>query len=417
MRELSRVVPRVDRGKSPVTLHLMVKNGESVVGRLLDCVGPYVAGVVAVLNDCEDETERVLASSCRKHRLYCQVVPVTWVTHPLLYRLDVPETYQVGRPYCGESFPGPYTGRSLLVDWSGARNCGWRRCSARWKFVLDADDVVDDPEVIPGLCQLLDKEGLEAAATRYHYHRTGRGDWRADAYRERLARNFPWLRWRDKVHEVLTGHTEGAVARVEGSLVVRDLRDSSGEGLRPPLRNLKALYLRARQVDWELTPRETAYLAAESRLAMPELCRAMAVKYLSFPDTWAEEAGWVCALAGEVDEEEGHLAEASRWYQRSLARHPGTLAAYRLARAEFRQGRWGESLVAYEIGLANEAREQGIDGGEVSGDAAGILAVACLEKLGRLPEARALCSQVRARFPENRALAELARVLETKEHG
>ena len=47
-RELALGVPG---GRGPIALHLLVKNGESVVGRLVDCVGPHVSEVVAVLND------------------------------------------------------------------------------------------------------------------------------------------------------------------------------------------------------------------------------------------------------------------------------------------------------------------------------------------------------------------------------
>ena len=412
MRTADVQVRRASRDECPVTLHLMVKNGESVVGRLLDCVGLYVRSVVAVLNDCEDATGDVLLESCRKHGLAHEVEVVTRERYPWLYFLDSPEVYEEGASFCGEVFPGPFTGELLLGNWSAARNVGWQRQSHRWKLHLDADDVVDDPEVIPGLCLALDEQGVEAAASRYLYHRTGRGDVRTDAYRERLCRNLPWLVWRDRVHEVLTGHDVSKVARVEGSLVVRDLCDSRGRGLRPPLRNLKVLYRRAREVEWNLTPRETAYLAAESRVAMPELSLAMAEKYLSFPEPWPEEAAWVCSVAGEVEEARGRLAEASDWYDCSLWYHPGALAAYRLARAELLQQHWAESLAAYELGARNEAEAQLVDGGgEVGQDAAKILAVVCLEKLGRLPEARTLCAEARARFPENENLAALERSL------
>ena len=182
--------------------------------------------------------------------------------------------------------------------------------------------------------------------------------------------------------------------------------------MRPPLRNLKVLYRRARETGWDLTARETAYLAAESRVAMPELSLAMAEKYLRLPEPWPEEAAWVCSVAGEVEESRKRFSVAAAWYERSLGYHPGVLAAYRLARAEFSQQHWTESLAAYERGRKNESAAQLLDGGgEVGQDAAKILAVVCLEKLGRLPEARTLCAEARVRFPENENLAALERSL------
>ena len=97
-----------------VSLHLLVKNGESVVGRLLDCVGPYVEEVVAVLNDVTDRTADVLLRKCEQHGLRARLTEVTRESHPELYVLDVPATYQVGRPLVGESYEGPF---SVKMSW------------------------------------------------------------------------------------------------------------------------------------------------------------------------------------------------------------------------------------------------------------------------------------------------------------
>jgi len=416
MHEMSIEVPRMTRGEVGVTLHVMVKNGESVVGRLLDCVGPYVRSVVAVLNDCSDRTEGVLEEGCARHGLILTCRHVTRESHPHFYLLDVPETYQVGSPLAGEVFPDAYTGDLLLADWSAARNVGWMMPTWEWKLFLDADDVVDDPEVIPGLCWSLQERGVEAAASRYHYYASsGGGDWRADAFRERLARSFPWIRWRDRVHEVLTGYAKDRVARIEGNLVVRDLRDSLGAGTRPPWRNLKILYHRARSAGWEsLTPRETAYLAVESRECMPDLCLALARRYLSFPHEHREESAWLCSVAGEVEEVRHRYLEAARWYELSLAHHPGTLSAYRLSRVRFLLRDWEGSLAAYDVGAKNAATTQLLDGGDAQGRAARVIAASCLASLGRLPEALAMVRKARAEFPDNQKLRELEEAISSR---
>jgi len=168
--------PEDVKDKPTIALHLMVKNGDTVVGRLLDNVGPYLSEVVAVLNDCTDDTAMVLKAACRRHALVLETIEVTSAKYPSLYLLDVPETYSVAESLVGEKFDGPYTGRPILADWAAARNIGWERLSScDWKLFLDADDLVDDPHCLPGLCRMLEDLGIHVAASRYHYDRTNSG--------------------------------------------------------------------------------------------------------------------------------------------------------------------------------------------------------------------------------------------------
>jgi len=389
-----------------VSLHLLVKNGESVVGRLLDCVGPYVQEVVAVLNDTTDGTSSVLSGKCAEHGLLSTVVEVTRETNPELYVRDVPSTYQVGSPLVGESYEGPFTGKMILADWAAARNLGWGLATCDWRLFLDADDVVDDPRSIPGLCLELAARGVDVASSRYHYDRAPGGTSRADAFRERLARNDPAIVWQGAVHECLAGYDRSRVAHVEGSLVVRDLRDSRGGEVRIPGRNLKVLYHRARSTGWKLSPREMVYLAAESRTCMPRLAARLIETYLD-ASTWGEERAWACSMMGEVCENEENFALASSWYERSLREHPGVLAAFRLARSRFRQGLWAEAVLAYEVGLLNKAAPQHLDGGDVYEDATKIFVATCLLNLGRRAEAAEMVRQAREKFPRSAPLAEL----------
>jgi hypothetical protein len=389
-----------------VSLHLLVKNGESVVGRLLDCVGPYVEEVVAVLNDVTDRTADVLRRKCEQHGLRSRLFEVTRESHPELYVLDVPATYQVGRPLVGESYEGSFSGKMILADWAAARNVGWSAATCDWRLFLDADDVIDDPHCVPGLCQLLDARGLDVVASRYHYDRAPGGASRGDAFRERLARNVPEIAWQGAVHECLAGYDRSRVAHVEGSLVVRDLRDSSGSEIRIPGRNLKVLYHWARAGGWQLTPREMVYLAAESRVCMPRLAARLIEMYLDV-STWDQERAWASSMMGEICENEQDFALASSWYERSLREYPGVLAAFRLARSRFRQGLWSEAVLAYEVGLRNKSVPQHLDGGEVYENATKVFVATCLHELGRHAEAAEVMRQAREKFPQSAALARL----------
>ena len=313
------VAGAIPAGERPeISLHLLVKNGESVVGRLLDCVGPYVTEVVAVCNDCEDGTRAVLLAKSQEHGLRrCELVEVAQKTHPELYVLDVPETYRVGRSLCGEEIPGPHTGGPLLADFAAARNLGWDRCVGQWRLFLDADDVVDDPSCLPGLCRALSERDVEAIASLYLVGTASSGG----GFRERLCRNLPHIRWEGDAHEKLVGFAPDKVAYVMGSLVVRDLRDSLGVGTRTPGRNLKVLYHRARALDWVISPRDMGYLAAEARLVMPRLAARLA-EDCAAASRWPAEQAWALDVRGQVDEDVGRHDLAAEWYRRSLFFYP-----------------------------------------------------------------------------------------------
>jgi tetratricopeptide (TPR) repeat protein len=405
-----------DLGQKPsLALHLLVKNGASVVGRLVDCVGPYVQEVVTVLNDCDDGTYETIVAASQRHDVAASFVFVRSASHPELYVRDVPATYQDGRSLVGECYEGPFTGRPILADWAAARNEGWKAGVSDFRLMLDADDVVDDPQCLPGLCRLMDEWRLDVLASRYHYSHALGGASRADAFRERIARNLPGspseIVWKGRVHECLSGYDPTRVAHVEGNLIVRDRRDSTGAGIRIPGRNLKILYYWARRQDWQITPREMIYLAAESRVAMPRLAAKLIEMYLE-SSRWYEECAWAASMMGEILENEGQFQLAATWYERSLGYHPGVLSAMRLCRALFRQDRWGEAVEAYERGLANKSVPQLLDSGEAHEDATKILVAAALRRLGRYEEARALCAEAREKFPGSAALAELGSKLE-----
>jgi glycosyltransferase involved in cell wall biosynthesis len=391
-----------------ISLHLLVKNGESCVPRLLENVGKYVDEVVAVVNDTTDRTVEVLEAYARQRRdgdrpLRLEVVEVTSGSHPQYYLIDEDSTYEVGESLTGESCPGPFTGRPLLADWSAARNLGWRRCTMPWILILDADDVVTDPESIWGLVEVLESRGVEMATSRYVYDITGDGSSRSESYREKLVRNLPHISWTEPVHEVLRGSKK--TAHVQGNLVVRDLKDNAGKDVRVPGRNFKVLYHHARSRGWRVSPRVLIYLALESRASMPVFATELVERYLA-SSTWPEERAWACSLAGEIAEEGRDFAGASAWYERSLSEYPGSKSAHRLCRTRFREGKWREVVDAYEVAVANQPVLQLLDGGPAYANTSKILVAAALEKMGNVSSgdlARALVfiEEAVAAFPGN----------------
>jgi hypothetical protein len=385
-----------------ISLHLLVKNGESCVPRLLANVGMYVDEVVAVVNDTTDRTVEVLESYTTHRRatrgddFRLEVVEVSSGSHPHLYIMDEPSTYEVGESLTGESCPGPFTGKPLLADWSGLRNLGWRKCNLPWILFLDADDVVDDPASIWGLAAELESRGVEMGATRYIYDVASDGSSRSESFRERLARNLPHISWTSPVHETLQGARK--TAHVQGNLVVRDMKDSMGRDVRVPGRCWKVLYHHARSRSWRVPPRILLYLALEVRVEQPDFAAELVERYLDV-STWPEERAWACAVVGEILESRRDFAGASTWYERSLAEYPGSKSAYRLCRTRFREGRWRDVVDAYEVGVANQPVLQLLDGGPAYGDMSKILVASSWDKLGEPAKALAACEEALAAFP------------------
>ena len=440
--------PSLVKDPSTISLHLLVKNGAGVVGRLLENVGPYVHEVVAVLNDCTDETETIIATYCSEHGVEFKPIHVTRQTHPELYILDSKRTYQVGKSLAGEDFDGPFTDETILADWAATRNIGWRACTKQWRLFLDADDVVQDPECLPGLCKLLEEQGVELCVSPYHYHVDSVERPRGKSMRERLAVNKPTIRWVSAIHENLSGTTR--VAHLQTNLVVRDMRDNKGMGIRIPGRNFKILYYHARMRDWDVSPRLLANLIMEVRLmagtlGMMEFADAILAKYME-DASWPEERGWVLALVGEMHESLGDLKTAIEHYKESLEIHPGSKTAFRLCRALFKNAcdikeklekiddeckeqpsdsidkklladlddtskalmsAWVSVVDAYNVGVANKVVHQVLDDGPLHEEMEKIHVAGALLELGKNTEAKEFVDAAVLAFPENSALKQM----------
>jgi glycosyltransferase involved in cell wall biosynthesis len=433
---------------SPISLHLLVKNGAGVVGRLLDNVGPYVHEIVAVLNDCEDETEGIIAAYCRDKGIEFKPVRVTRSTYPELYILDTRKTYQIGRSLNGEDFGGPFTEEPILADWSAARNIGWSACTKKWRLFLDSDDVVSDPECIPGLCKLLEAQGVELCISPYHYHVDAQERPRGRSMRERLAVNKPNIRWVNPIHETLVGTTR--VAHLQTNLVVRDMRDNAGKAVRIPGRNFKILYQRARARDWDVSPRLLADLIMEVRHmagtpGMMEFADALLAKYME-DASWPEERGWVLALVGEMHEGLEELDKAIEHYRESLEIHPGSKTAFRLCRALFKKAcelkeglevswesakkapgefviptpeqhhqltaAWRAVVEAYELGVANKVVHQVLDDGPLHEEMEKIHVAGAMMELGDVAGAKKFVDEAVLAFPENSSLKQMQKQVE-----
>ena len=392
-----------------ISLHLLVKNGEKVVERMLAPLYPYIREVVAVVNDTTDNTIERIMRLTAEHNTLCKIIPVTFASHPEFYILDEPETYQVGRGIVGETYEGPFTNEPLLGNWAAVRNLGWNACTSDWRLFLDVDECLEDPECLPSLCVWLESQRIELAISRYKYDVSADGKTLGEGARERLAKNFRSIVWQGKVHETLTGTNRRAY--IEGSLVVSDRKDNPGHGVRVPGRDFKVMYHHARLHNWEVSARDLIYMAEAIKTVMPRPAAAMLDLYLQ-KSTWKEERAWACSLQGEILEGSKDYDMASEWYLKALQEFPqSSKAAFRLCRSKFHEQRWQAAIDAYELGIKNSATLQQLDGGEVFADASKIFAVVCLRRLGRMDEAIVMCEAALRAFPTSVPLQDMLRGL------
>ena len=92
--------------RQQISLHLLVKNGESCIGRLLANVGPYIDEIVAIVNDTTDQTIPILRehAAARGPGFSLDIVEVTHESHP--------RAVHHGRP--GDVHGGQAVGRRVL---------------------------------------------------------------------------------------------------------------------------------------------------------------------------------------------------------------------------------------------------------------------------------------------------------------
>lgn len=399
-----------------VGLFAMVKNAESVIGRLLDCVLPYVSGVSLVLNDVEDATMRVVGEHMSRYpEKWLKVHVVTSATYPGFYFMDEPATYEEGLPLAGETFAGPYTHAPLLCDWARARNIGWLAPSllCDYKLFLDADDVVLDPESIPALAKMLAQCRVDLAATRYGFGHGPGGQANSVSYRERLVRNISGICWEGATHEVLAGGLRRVL--VEDALRVVDLKDNWGRGVRVPGRCFKVLYRQARLAGWKVPSRHLAYLVQESPGMMPAewVADHLMPRYLS-ESTHREEEAWVVSMVGEMWESRCDLARAVLCYKSAVERFPTSKGWFRLSRARFKLHDYRGCTEAYEGGAKLVGKSSVLDDGPVYDDSSKILAAQAYHVLGRthheqgdVTRSRQLVREAAVAFPASRNVAAL----------
>lgn len=368
---INHVLKRPEEFSTPPTiaLYMVVKNAESVIERTLKHVAPYVKELVFVLNDCTDGTEDKIHECHRKYfpkkENYLTISYVEYgkipFDYPDYYFLDTKESYSYGVPFRGEEYEGPFTEKPLLCDWAKLRNWGWRHeTDCQWKLFLDADDTMEDPESLWGVCDLLTQHGADLGLSLYKYN-VWAGQVFGQTYRERLVRNKPEIKWTGEVHEIITGHQK-AVA-ISGNLIVTDNKDNRGEGTRVPDRDFKVLYRKGRMTGWNLTSREFSLLGKEIAFKMPTLALCFLSESIR-PLIPGPAKAYGLRMMGVIYLERlNDPTKANLCLIESLELDPSPKTAFIACSSMYRSGMHADTMKMYEVGCLLENRLESMDEG------------------------------------------------------
>jgi glycosyltransferase involved in cell wall biosynthesis len=202
-----------------VSLTLIVRNEEHILGRCLDSVQGAVDEIVVVDTGSEDATKAIA-------RRYTNCV------------LDF----------------------AWCEDFAAARQFAFDQATSDWVIWLDADDVVLNAEHIKPLAESA-PEDVGAFYWRYVYEQDAWGNPCCEFWRERCVRNDNTFRWTGRVHEVLVPQRPWAIVR--SSEVVVEHHPNPSRGLEKLQRNLTILEAEYASSEGAPAPRLLFYLGRE----------------------------------------------------------------------------------------------------------------------------------------------------------
>lgn len=229
-----------------ISLCMIVRNEEEVLGRCLSCVQGIADEIIIVDTGSKDRTREIAASYGAK------VFDFEWID-----------------------------------DFAAARNASFDKAEMDYILWLDADDVIDEENrrLLIDLKQTLPPL-VDLVMMRYHIAFDENDKPTYTFYRERLVKRDKGYRWIGRVHEAIV--PSGHVIQSEIAIRHRKLRT------RDPKRNLR-IYEKMLRDGETLAPRHRYYFAREllSNERYEEGLKLMA-ECVEDPDSWTENRIGAC---------------------------------------------------------------------------------------------------------------------------
>ncbi len=222
-----------------ISLCMIVKNEEAVLGRCLSSVKGLFDEIIIVDTGSTDSTKQIAAKFTEK------IYDFPWID-----------------------------------DFSAARNFAYEQAAMTHIMWLDADDILQPEEAakLRRLKETLDPD-VDAVMMRYHTGFDQQGRVVFSYYRERLTRRACGFRWQEPVHEYLA---------VSGKIINADISITHAKAQpRQGVKNLE-IYEKLTASGQPLSPRATYYFARE--LKDHQRLAEAAVLFSRFLD---EDRGWL----------------------------------------------------------------------------------------------------------------------------
>lgn len=248
-----------------ISLCMIVRDEEAVLGRCLDSVGDIADEIILVDTGSSDRTKEIA-------------------------RTYTPHVY--GYPWHD--------------DFAAARNFSFSKATMQYCMWLDADDVLlpDDRRKLSQIKEALSSD-VDVVMLPYCLSRDKNDNPVFQFYRERIVRNTPAFRWQGQVHEVIP--PSGKVVRLDATVTHQKLHVSD------PDRNLRILE-KVKNSPAGLSPRQRYYYGRELKDHGRHLEAAEVLEQFL-----AEPEGWV------VNKQEASLLLAECYTAEN--RHEDALAA------------------------------------------------------------------------------------------
>lgn len=321
-----------------ISLCMIVKNEEAVLGRCLDCVKDVVDEIIIVDTGSTDSTKNIA---------------------------------------------GQYTSRIYDFPWqddfSAARNASFSHATQDYILWLDADDILE-PEQAIKLQRLKETlpQDTDVVMMRYHTAFDSQNRPTYSYFRERLLRNHAGFRWVGAVHEAIP--TKGNIRYEEIAVSHRKLAQPDS------MRNLRIFEKMLRQPKG-LDTRQQFYYGRELCFhEQYERAAQVLGAFLEQPDAWVENKIEACRLLSTCRRAAGQPRQAlMHLFQSFLYDTPRAEICCAIGSHFFEDSQWEPAAFWYSTALTCTRRD--LQGGFIQEDCYGYLPClqlcVCYDRMGQ----------------------------------